>query len=145
MKAKSFKEILAGFTEAQEYKSNFYFEVVEGSKCLPTKAEISHITKCAILECSSKFSEKKSLKLLVQYKQGRKLLQGWFKLDGKSAKRYKDLAPCNIDPSKFMIYDLHDPKEEYGKKENNYSWTVCRIKVDAMTSQIVSDDSDLDF
>lgn len=136
------------FTECEEQSTSSYFrfEVVEDSKAKFSKAELAKVTKCTLLETKSKFYKGKVIKLLIRAKVNKKLMEKWVKVDGKTAKRYKDSVPCEVDPSMVIFYDLYDPEEEYGKPENNYSWSVCRVKVNAITAKISSsDDSDLDF
>lgn len=146
MKESIFSRLNFTACEEQSDSSYFRFEVVEDSKAKFSKAELAKVIKCTLLATSSKFYEGKVLKLLIKAKVNKKPMQYWAKLDGKSAKRYKDSAPCEIDPSKVIFYDLHDPEEEYGKPENNYTWSVCRVQVDAITAKINSnDDSDLGF
>ena len=112
---------------------NYRFEVVEGSNTIFSKSDLAKITKC-ILRTTKNLKERDELTLLIEVKAGKKQLRLWVKLDGISYKRYKDNANCSIDPSKVCIYKLHDPEEEYGKPENDYSWQVCRIKKDALVN-----------
>ena len=126
-----FERLNGTFVSNSEAQSRF--EIVAGSKELFSKSDLSLITECVLLTCKSKEYKTTSMKLLVKARIKGKVMGVFIKLDGKSYKRYKDNNNCHIDPSKVCIYQLHDPEEEYGSEENDYTWTVCRIKEGAIT------------
>lgn len=122
---------------------NSRVEMVSGSAIAFSKADLTKVVDCVLLSTKSKFSDKPVLKLLVKAKIGKSYKELWTKLDGTSAKRYADNAPCKIDPSKVIFYQLHDTEEEWGKEENNYSWDVVRVKEGAITVNVGINDDDL--
>lgn len=138
---KSIFERMETFTVSNS-KAPSRFEVVEGSKELFSKSDLKRITECTLLVCKSALYKTTSMKLLVKAKIKGKVKGVFIKLDGKSYKRYKDNHNCSVDPSKVCIYQLHDPEEEYGSEENDYTWTVCRIKEGAITGTCSNDDED---
>ena len=129
---KSIFERMETFT-VSDSKASSRFEIVEGSKELFSKSDLKLITECTLLVCKSELYKTTSMTLLVKAKIKGKVKGVFIKLDGKSYKRYKDNHNCSVDPSKVCIYQLHDPEEEYGSEENDYTWTVCRIKEGAIT------------
>lgn len=139
---KSIFERMETFTVSDSKASASRFEIVEGSKELFSKSDIKLITECTLLVCKSELYKTTSMKLLVKAKIKGKVKGVFIKLDGKSYKRYKDNHNCSVDPSKVCIYQLHDPEEEYGSEENDYTWTVCRIKEGAITGTRGNDDED---
>lgn len=138
---KSIFERMETFTVSNS-KASSRFEIVEGSKELFSKSDLKLITECTLLVCKSELYKTTSMKLLVKAKIKGKVKGVFIKLDGKSYKRYKDNHNCSVDPSKVCIYKLHDPEEEYGSEENDYTWTVCRIKEGAITGTCGNDDED---
>jgi hypothetical protein len=123
-----------GFQEAKEQNakaSDFRLEVVENSKVIFSAKDIKCITKCVLRQCHSKKYDNDVMKLYIEATVKNKKLVRWVKLDGTSYKRYKEMANQGIDPSKVCIYELHDPEEEYGNEDKDFTWQVCRIKKDA--------------
>lgn len=139
---KSIFERMETFTVSDSKTFQSRFEIVEDSKEMFSKSDLNRITECVLLICKSEEYKTTSMKLLVKARINGKVKGVFIKLDGKSYKRYKDNHNCHIDPSKVCIYQLHDPKEEYGSEENDYTWTVCRIKEGAVTGTRGNDDED---
>lgn len=115
-----------GFQEVEEQSYSARVEMVEGSATMFADDEVEAMTKCVLRSCT--YKEKTTMKLLIHITIGGKNHEAWIKLDGKSYKLYEDSANTGIDPTKVVVYQLHDFEEEWGDAEKNHNWWVCRIK-----------------
>lgn len=132
-------------TDAKDVKERkaSRFQKVAGSTTTFDAKDAKQIFECVICKVTSKLSGRTQLKLVIKAKVGKKIAEKWVKLDGVSAKRYKELIGWSIDPTKVAIYDVYDPEEEYGSEENGYTWEECRIKEGAQTTPPQSNDDDI--